>query len=38
MGLLPLVLLSLVGYTVFVLLFIRFMGMLRHKDGVAMKR
>jgi hypothetical protein len=37
MEFLPLVILSLVGYTVFVMLFIRFIGMLRHKDGVALK-
>jgi hypothetical protein len=37
MDFLPLAILSLVGYTVFVLLFIRFIGMLRHKDGVALK-
>jgi hypothetical protein len=37
MDFLPLVILSLVGYTVFVMLFIRFIGMLRHKDNVALK-
>lgn len=37
MDFLSLVILSLVGYTVFVLLFIRFIGMLRRKDGVALK-
>ena len=37
MDFLSLVILSLAGYTVFVLLFIRFIGMLRRKDGVALK-
>ena len=37
MDFLSLVILSLVGYSVFVLLFIRFIGMLRRKDGVALK-
>jgi hypothetical protein len=37
MDFLSLIILSLVGYTVFVLLFIRFIGMLRRKDGVALK-
>lgn len=32
MDTLPLIILSFVGYSVFVLIFIRFIGMLRHKD------
>ena len=34
---LSLVILSLVGYTVFILFFVRFIGMLRRKDSVALK-
>jgi hypothetical protein len=30
---LPLIILGFVGYFVFVLLFVRFIGMLRHKDS-----
>lgn len=33
MDTLPLIILSFVGYSVFVLLFIRFIGMLRNKDN-----
>lgn len=33
MDTLPLVILAVVGYSVFVLLFIRFIGMLRNKDS-----
>ena len=34
MDTLPLIVLGFAGYTVFVLLFLRFVSMLRHKDDV----
>jgi hypothetical protein len=34
---LPLIILSFVGYSVFVMLFIRFVGMLRNKDSAMIR-